>query len=229
MDRHDLYTTVHKAIRALLFDGARLVARTDFALPEQAAAARAALERLMATLDEHAEHEDEFILPELERINPELHADLRSDHARVHGMQDEIRGLAARLATASAVERVALGRRIHDRMGALVAEHLRHLEREECQVNRMLWAHRTDAELREVEGRLLASIPPPRLVEWLGWILPAANLSERAGMLRDMRAGMPPEVFEPLTAQARAALGAAAWSEALRAAEALQAPAGSRS
>jgi hypothetical protein len=220
MDRHDLYTTVHKGLRALLFEAAALVARTDFAQPEEAARARERLDQLLAFLDEHAEHEDEVILPELVRIAPELHADLRSAHARVHGLQAEIAALAARLPGASLAERVSLGRRLHERLGLLVAEHLRHMEQEEVTTNRMLWAHKSDDELRAMHARIVGSIPPARLAEWFGSILPALNGAERGALLGGMRAELPPQVFDQVTSAARAALGPEAWAEASRRAQA---------
>ncbi len=215
MERVDLYTAVHKGIRVLLFDAATHVARTEFADPAEAASVHERLVRLASYLDEHSEHEDDVIQPELDRIAPEAHADLRSTHARLHGLQAEILQLASRLGKAGANERVALGRRIHARIWPFVAEHLRHMEHEECAVNRLLWAHRTDEELALLRRMIVSSLPPGRYAEWLGLMLPAMAPSERVGLLRGLSAGVSGERFAELTIHARAALGDKAWSATL--------------
>src|SRR5262245_34936682 len=125
MQRVDLYGPVHKGLRAALAETATLLARTDF---RDAAASRAAAARVAATLgflDEHAAHEDAKVLPEILRCSPELAAELRSDHARIDGLQEDAGLLAARLETASSAERVSLGARLHERIWLLVAEHAR--------------------------------------------------------------------------------------------------------
>ena len=45
----------------------------------------------------------------------------------------------------------------------------------------------------------------------LHWMLPALNHAERSGMLADMRAGAPAEVFAAVMALARAQLPASDW------------------
>jgi hypothetical protein len=55
------------------------------------------------------------------------------------------------------------------------------------------------------------------MAEWLGIMLPALSMPERAGMLGGMRQ-VPAPVLEILTAPARAALGAQAWAETAAAA-----------
>jgi len=221
MNRVDLYRVPHRAIRALLFDTTLLVARTDFAAEEEARRAVAAAERLLGFLHEHAEHEDQVIVPEVEALSPELAAELRADHHRTGGLERELAALLARTALADEAERVSLGERLHQRLARLTAEHLAHLEREEVAANRLLWAHRSDAELELLHGRIVAAIPPPRLAEWFGWILPAMSGAERAPLLSGMLA-MPPELFEQVTGPARRALGEPAWERTLERARALQ-------
>lgn len=225
MTRHDLYTTVHKGIRAMLFDTARTLARTEFSRPEDAATAAAAVRSALALLDEHAEHEDAVIVPEVARLLPELGAALASDHARTDALHRGIAQLADRLDAVedaadapAAAERVAIGRRLHARFALLVAEHLQHLDREETEANRVLWAHKSDDELRAMEGRILASIPAPRLADWIALILPAASVSERGAVLGDLHRNVPPDVFATLTAPARAAMAPDAWHASVAAA-----------
>lgn len=215
MPRPDLYRPIHKAIRALLFETTGLCARTDFADVRGARQAAQALRRLCAFLHEHAQHEDAVIGPELLRLAPDLAADLRNDHARLGGLEAELVDLAGRLDGERSSERFSLGLRVQDRLGRLVAEHLGHLEREECQANRILWAHLGDGELGALEERILASIEPGRLGQWLEVLLPALSSPECAQVLGRLQGAVPPGAFADLTRAARAALGEERWSAAL--------------
>lgn len=215
MDRIDLFTSIHKGIRRSLFETARMVAAADFGDPLECERTGAAVARLYGFLDEHAACEDAVVLPEIAALAPELFIDLRAEHARVDGLQREIEGMLARLDGATECERVSLGRRIEDRFGKLVAAHLLHLAREEKDANRVLWAHRDDAQLADLRRRMVARVTPERLAEWYALALPAMNARERRGILLGMRAGMPAELFELVTAGARAELGERSWREAL--------------
>lgn len=215
MDRFDLYSGIHKGIRRTLFETTAAVAAADLEDPRECARACRAVRCMLDYLEEHAEHEDEVILPVLAALAPELFVDLRADHARIDGLQRELEALVARLEGASACERVSLGRRLEDRIGKLVAAHLTHLAREEGEANRILWAHRDDDQLLELQRRIMARIAPERLGEWFALALPAMNARERRALLAGLRAALPASLFELVTAGARAELGEPGWRAAL--------------
>ena len=215
--RLDLFSNVHKGLRAALFEAATLVARTDFASADAAGAAASHCMATLRFLEEHAEHEDAVVMPELKALSPELHVALQSDHACTDGLQRELAQLLERLDRATLAERVSLGRRIHDRVWTLAAEHVRHMQREEQDAMRMLWAHRSDDELRAMHGRILARIAPRRTSEWLALMLPAMSVSERASIIGELRAKLPADALGALLSPARAALGPAWGATALAA------------
>lgn len=181
--RYDFFTPVHKGLRAAMFEAGALLGRTHFGDREEALVAARSVERVISLLDEHAAHEDAVVLPAVEALQPELFVALRADHARLDGLQRELAAFAARVARAEDLERAAVGRRLHDRFGVVLAEQLRHMLREEQDVLRLLQAHLEDDELRALHGRILARIPPPRAAEWLGLMLPAVSIPERAALL----------------------------------------------
>ena len=213
MNRLDLYTTVHKGLRSALFAAAERIARTNFADPVAAREVAGSLGFLVTLLEEHAEHEDAYLQPIYERHNSELALTLAADHARVEGLGRELRAMAGRLEAATELERVSLGRRIHERMNQWLVEQLQHMAREEGCGQRLLWAHLDDAQLQAVHGAILGSIPPPRLAQWLGLMLPAASLPECVEVVGGLVAAVPGDVADMLLAPARAAMGEARWSE----------------
>lgn len=223
MQRFDLYTHIHKAIRALLFDTIEVVGRTDFRRADELAGTFATVRRTIRLTREHAEHEDREIHPILHRLAPEVAADLEAGHDRFDGVDMEVEKLLARMegANTTSDERVSLGRKLHDLLGPLVADHLLHMAMEEARANRLLWAHLNDDELLAIQDRILATIPPHEVSEWLELLIVAGNLTERAALLAGLRASVPTDVFEGLTRAARARVGEDMWAEILRAADAL--------
>jgi hypothetical protein len=215
MPRVDLFTTIHKALRAALFEAAAEVARADLRDPAAFAAVRARVGALLVLLEEHAEHEDALVFPVVAGAAPVLAADLAGEHGRLAGLQLELARLLERLERADDAERAALGARLHARMGALVAQHLAHMGREEDDANRILHAHRSDAELLELRARLQARLAPERLAVWMTHLLPAAAPAERALVLAGLARTRSAVELEALTRGARAALGAAALDAAL--------------
>jgi iron-sulfur cluster repair protein YtfE (RIC family) len=213
MKRLELYTTVHKGLRSALFAAAERIARTNFADPAAAREVAGSLGFLLDLLDEHAHHEDEHIQPVYQRHSSELALTLAADHARVEGLGRELRAMATRLDSATDVERVSLGRRIHERMNQFLAEHLQHMAREEGCGQRLLWAHLDDSQLGAMHGAILGSIPPARLSQWLGLMLPAASIPECVEVVGGLVAAVPGDAADMLLAPARAAMGEARWRE----------------
>jgi hypothetical protein len=196
----DLYTTIHKGLRRAMFSAAQEVARTDFTEAALTDRTVETVRYLFGLLDEHASHEDRVLMPEIAKIGPAVFADLQADHNRVGGMQREIEQHLGRLAAATGDERLSLGQRLHEKMGRLVSEHLMHMDREETTAMRLLWAHRTDEELKALHGRILGAIPVDRMCEWAGILLPAVTPQERAGMMAGLQFLYPPEEFAKLLA-----------------------------
>jgi hypothetical protein len=182
MQRVDLFGSIHKGLRAALCETATLLARTGFEDAAASATAAASVNALLGFLEEHAGHEDAVVLPVLALHSPELAAELRSDHARVEGLQEEAGAIAARLELASPAERVSLGARLHERVWLLLAEHAKHMQVEESRANRVLHANLTDGELLALHGRIVGSIAPARMGEWFEILLPALAPVERSAL-----------------------------------------------
>ena len=217
MNRLDLFVFIHKGIRRILFDTTLKVAATDFSAGGEGILAAEARARRLGFLESHATDEDAIILPEISELAPELYIDLRAEHARLEGLQSEIHGIVERLRTANEPEAVSLGRRLSERLCSLTSLQLNHMAREETEVNRVLWAHRTDPQLQLLRERILDRNTPEQLAEWYALSLPAMNALERRILLSGLQAAMTQEQFERTTASARAALGERKWLAALTA------------
>ena len=94
-----------------------------------------------------------------------------------------------------------------------MAENFEHMDVEETRHNQALWAAYGDAELQAIEGRILASIGPQEMGQWLRWMLPAFSPAERTQLI----AGLPPEAQAPVQEMARSLLDDLAWAKLCKA------------
>ncbi len=177
--RIDLFTTIHKGMRSLLFDIAADAARTDVSSTIAIDLLLERIARMLAFLDEHARHEDAHILPFLVSLNPELARSLGVDHRVLDALQTQVEACAEALAAAALGDRGAIGAQLVRLLNRLIVAHLTHMEREETHANEALWLGLSDDELSAVRGRIAGSVPSTRYVEWMQMIAPALNPAER--------------------------------------------------
>jgi hypothetical protein len=164
--RTDLFTPIHKGLRRNLFETAITLGRTDFTSPQETAAAETLVAECLGFLREHAEHEDRHVLPEIAHLAPELAASLREEHAAI-----AIDSLWPRFAPLGPEERQAMGAELQRRFQSLVAAQVRHMDREEREVNAVFWAKLQDRDIGALGRRIVVSIPPDRLLRWQRQVL----------------------------------------------------------
>ena len=105
MPRFDLFTSIHKAIRAMVYETGSRLQTTDFA--DEAAAARVVdgLEPVLTLLEEHHETEEQFVFPRVEPFEPQLVGELRAQHQEVERLLGMVRDALGATRTAVAGSR----------------------------------------------------------------------------------------------------------------------------
>lgn len=180
--RLDSFAAIHKALRRQLFETAVALARADFGSEEETAAAARAVETCFTYLREHAEHEDRRVMPIVIDLAPALAGELAAEHVALERAMLDIGYLLPKLVTLAPAQRFALGAELGRQFHAFVAEQLRHMGREEREVNAVLWAHLDDAAIGGITARIIADIGPARMAEMVPMMIPALNPTERAKM-----------------------------------------------
>lgn len=180
--RTDFYSTIHKAIRGMLYATAEKLGRADFEDEGQACEALQATREMMAFLREHQDHEDLLAMPVILAADPELAARLASQHAAGEELARAVDLLIARIDGATAEERQPLGAQLGRKLALFVAHHLEHMELEETAGHQALWASCSDAEIDAITRRIHQAIGPERMGDWAAWIVPTLSASQRRAM-----------------------------------------------
>ena len=72
------------------------------------------------------------------------------------------------------------------------------MQREETELNRLLWDHYTDHEIQMINDRIIAGISPDEMEKAAQWIMRAINREEAINWLKEVKANAPAPVFDLL-------------------------------
>jgi hypothetical protein len=210
--RHDLYGPVHKALRRFMADTLHRVGSADPFDDADLADALAQVQSLLHSMRSHLKHENDFVHAAIEARRPAGARQTADDHMAhlesIAALEADVLALRA----APREQRDQRMGRLYHHLALFVAENLNHMQLEETANNALLWAHYSDAELQDIHGRLVASIPPAEMMGWLRWFAVALSPAELAGMLGDMRAKAPAEAYAAVLHLVRSHVDARRWA-----------------
>ncbi|GAB3949911.1 hypothetical protein GCM10028805_27040 [Spirosoma harenae] len=193
--RYNVFNQIHKGLRGMLYDSAIRLQQTDFSQPE-ASTVVDQLKQVLLFFDDHAEHEDRFILPHIRKHNAQLIDELEKDHEIDHRLTQTLFDYIQEWTdTLSAPQREAIGQRISFAFSEFIAFNLYHMNKEENVLIYLLWKHYTDDEIRAMEHEIITSIPPQTLMAESRWMMRSINNKEVIGWLSGVKQGAPAEVF----------------------------------
>jgi hypothetical protein len=221
--RVDLYTPIHKALRAFMSDTLLHVGSMD---TREMASCQNTLDQvlsLLQLLSSHLAHENNFMHPAIEARQPGAARQTTHDHvehlAALADLSEEAQALRSRLPhqPAEAAEAAQAALRLYRHLSVFVAHNFEHMQIEETHNNPALWAAYNDTELRAIHTRLLASIEPAEMALCMRWFAVALNGQELEEMFKGMQASAPAPAFEAQLDIARSHLSASRWSKLVKA------------
>lgn len=209
--RFDMYTGVHKGLRAAMSDTLLAVGRLDCADADEVAEVLATVRALIAMCSDHLEHEERRIHPAMEERCPGSSAQTAGDHndhrAAFIALEADVRAVEA----APPERRAAEALRLYRQLAVFVGENFVHMHAEEVENTTILWQTYTDAELAGIHQSILSAIAPERMASYMRWMVPFQSPAERAAMLGGMQQKAPAPVFEGLLATVRPYLDRRDW------------------
>jgi hypothetical protein len=209
--RVDPYTSIHKALRSMLFEVSRLAGTTDFLDESATREAIAAIRSRLSLVKEHGQHEDAVIGPALEVASPHLAAGIVADHHQQEELLARIEPTLAGIEAVQGPARIGAALEAYRLVNDFIGAYLAHLNHEEVVILPVLWGRYSDDEIAGLRAKIQSLIPPPRFAEWMRHWIPALSPFELGMMLAGMRASAPPEVFDRVVGLARSVLGDAVW------------------
>lgn len=194
LERDDLFTHIHKALRKGLFEITQLVGSTDWSDPTQVAETDARWRALLQLLHSHTHHEDTYIF---ELLPDALTCAADEEHIALEHRIDEIAADVERLVR-SPNGTDGLG--LYRELALFVADYLHHLHVEETFLMQAIWERCHDDEIAATRAAFMADTPPGVMRTAVELMLPAVDARTRAAMLAGMAANSPSETIDDLGA-----------------------------
>lgn len=209
--RFDMYSGIHKALRALMADTLLATGRMDVEDELETAQTTQRIIELLEFCGAHLRHENEFVHTAIEARAPGASSAIAHDHEH---HEEHIARLSVSVASLRAMPvaaRHAAALDLYRQLALFIAENFQHMNVEETAHNAVLWARYTDAELAAIHGALVASIPPDEMMFTARWLVPFMNPAERTAVVGDMQANAPAPAFAALIDVVRPHLSDREW------------------
>lgn len=209
--RADLYTVIHKAVRAFLCDTLTAVGKADAEDEQEMAGVLAQVRGLANFCETHLKHENDFVHAALEARRPGSSKQTAGDHVHHESAIAQVRTFADDVEKTEGAKRSEALLKLYRYLALFVAENLTHMNIEETDNQAALWSAYTDEELIGIERALIASLKPEELMVGMRWMLVGLTPGERAAKLAGIRMGAPAPAFEAILGLARTHLSQKDW------------------
>ena len=151
MQRFNIFYMVHKGLRALLYETALMVQHTDFWNVEQGNETIARLKQLVRLFDKHADTEDRFVFPAVEKYEPSVSDAFEQEHVQDHILGQLLTSSLALYSSAAVItDKAEAGRQVQSAYMKFMLFNLEHMAKEEEILNPILWRYYSDDELNAI-------------------------------------------------------------------------------
>ncbi|MDF2157042.1 hemerythrin domain-containing protein [Algoriphagus sp. CAU 1675] len=186
--RMNTYAFPHKALRTLLGKVSIAAGNADPSFPESLQSLKFLFKELYDFLEEHAQVEDQVILPALEMRMP---GSTLENHEEHEYLDAQIGTLSKQLEALNAESSMLEVNNFYLDFSNFQAEYLKHMLLEEQDILEKIWMNFSDEELMEQHQRILASFTPDQIMATFKYIIPSLTYSERRMAMGGLRANAP--------------------------------------
>lgn len=203
MQRVNIFNQIHKGLRAALYDAALSLQQADFTSEAEAAEALSKIKEVVMLFDEHAHKEDTCILPVLLQFEPSVVDCFEQEHVANLALSRQLSLAVSQFESLQKPEdRAEAGKKINIDFVSFLVFNLQHMAKEEDVLNRLLWRYYSDAEILQMQQRIVQNTQPWHQDLYSKWMLRGINPAEAALWLRSVQSSAPQVVYQTLLAKA---------------------------
>ncbi|MHA2280440.1 MAG: hemerythrin domain-containing protein [Promethearchaeota archaeon] len=213
--RYDVYGPVHKGIRFLMTEVMYELGKSDVNNQSEINSLEEKLQYLWDILKAHAEGEEEFLFPHLERENKSFHTKMKQAHDHFHEQIDILKNEFKKI-TGKDIgndEKVELMPGFMRHYNTFLSQYFSHLQDEELDANPILWKVLSDEELMVIVPKIASKISPEIMQYFWRYFIKAVNHKERLGLLMGMQKNVPEPVFKGFLNIAQTSLEKQDWQK----------------
>jgi len=212
-DRHNIYTLIHKGLRAWMCNVLTTVGRMDPYDPADVTAGLAEVRALLAGCRSHLEHENEHLHTALEARAPGSSSETALDHVHHEEALAQLEGSIRGVESSAGAARAAACMELYRGLALFVAGNFEHMQVEETRNHAALIAHYSEAEVLRIEQAIVGSLAPEEKMAVMRWMAPSAAPHERAALLSGLQQSAPRPAFEAVLGLVRPHLTEREWAK----------------
>ena len=203
MQRVNIFNQIHKGLRAALYDTALSLQQADFTSAAEAAEVLSKIKEAVMLFDEHAHKEDAYILPAILQFEPSVVDCFEQEHVTDLALSRRLSLAVNQLESLQKPEdRAEAGKKINIDFVSFLIFNLQHMAKEEDILNRLLWRYYSDAEILQMQQRIVQNTQPWHQDFYSKWMLRGINPVEAALWLRSVQSSAPQVVYQTLFTKA---------------------------
>jgi hypothetical protein len=212
--RYNPFNMIHKGLRALLYETALKIQRTDFACDQEVHDTFEQVRTALWIFKGHIRIEKEEVYAKLYKLVPFMVQALEKEHEKHEKINQELLYAMEGYWNAKTLpSKISAGQNILMVFNEFVSFHLLHMNRQETVVNDLLWENYSDIQLIRIVRSIAEKIPTKRNEQYNRWILKGLALHEVIVWLKTIRFGSTAVVYERFYTMAEAELPADLWMQ----------------
>jgi hypothetical protein len=195
--RYNSFFRIHNGLRTVVFETAIQLQQSDLSDPQCNTIEQ--VEDILSLFESHAHGEDHFFNEPLEEKDSRISNMFLKEHEEDHRLGQVLSDLINQWKNANDHQaRSAVGRNLLYAFNEFIAFNLYHMNKEEIELNAVLWAHYSDEEIKATEQALVQQVPPDKMMRYAKWMIRGNNDEELYHWLKEVQLFAPQEVFNGL-------------------------------
>ena len=213
--RINIFNQIHKGLRALLYESSLLLQQTDFTDDHEMQIAISRVTMVADLFDDHAHHEDKFILQVIRKHERSIVDAFEKEHAMDTKLTRALKNSLQALQMASPVVRPEMANVLYKTFVQFMVFNLEHMSKEENILNKILWRYYSDEEILSIQKNILAGLTPWSATNSTRWMMRGLNNAEIVSWLKSVEESAPEAAFQKLFAIAERELPERRFSHVL--------------
>ncbi len=210
--RYNIYTLIHKGLRASLCQHLVELGRLDDTDTDAVTQQLNACEHLLQFCLDHLAHENQFIHAAINVLH-KTPLQTESDHVQHEREIATLREDIALIKKLPALRRRHALLKFYADFSLFVADNFMYMNQEETYNAELLWEHFSDAQIHDIHQRLVTSLTPEENLQSMMIMLPNITHSERVEVLSSVAEAAPEGVVTMLVTMLRPLMNEREWKK----------------
>ncbi len=190
MKREPVFDLPHKGLRVALSELTAAATGSDFSVASERESFAELFQAVWYLIEAHSHTEEGVTFAELDLRAPGASAALIAEHRELDRAYENLQRAFEAEAHVAEPEKFAAD------LNRFSAAFQAHMNREEDELEPLVWAHFSDAEIQEHRRRIMAADGPEKLLKYFRFVFFALNEPQTTGMLTRLKTMFSPEAYQ---------------------------------